>query len=134
MSAGQYKRIYNLAFPVLVLCTWIFIYGTSKELVSSIVENAKENYQQRLSQEPPFDQTRHDDLVKQGKTKEAEEMATAADRKAEHFIAVGNRIDYCEENLGMLSVIPTLLVYIAAYFLLWYSGCLCVRYVKKAPK
>jgi hypothetical protein len=117
MTVGQYKRTYNLAFPVLVLCTWIFVYGISKELVSSIVENAKENYQQKLNQEPPFDQARRDDLVKQGKTKEAEQMADAGDRKAEHFIAVGKRIDYCEENLGMLSVIPTLLVYIALIFL-----------------
>jgi hypothetical protein len=134
MSAGQYKRIYNLVFPVLVLCTWVFVYGTSKEIVSSIVENAKEDYQYRLDQEPPFDQARHDDLVKQGKTKEAEEMANTGDRKAEHFIAVGNRIDYCEENLGMLSVIPTLLAYIAAYFLDWYSARFCVQYVNMVPK
>jgi hypothetical protein len=134
MSAGQYKRIYNLAFPVLVLCTWVFVYGISKELVSSIVENAKEDYQQKLNQEPPFDQARHDNLVKQGKAKEAEEMANAGDRKAEHFIAVGNRIDYCEENLGMLSVIPTLPAYIAAYFLVWYLVRSCVQYVKRAPK
>lgn len=134
MSAGQYKRIYNLTFPVLVLCTWVFVYGISKELVSSIVENAKENYQQKLNQEPPFDQARHDDLVKQGKTKEAEEMADAGDRKAEHFIAVGNRIDYCEENLWILSVIPTFLAYIAAYFLVWYLARSCVQYVKRAPK
>jgi hypothetical protein len=133
MHAGQYKRIYNLAFPVLVVCTWVFIFGTSKELVSSIVENAREDYQQSLNQEPPFDHARHDDLVKQGKTKEAEDMANEGDRKAMHFIAVGNRIDYCERNLGMLSIIPTILAYIAAYFLLWYSGCLCVRYVKKVP-
>jgi hypothetical protein len=134
MSAGRYKRIYNLVFPLFVLCTWMFIYGTSKQFVSSIIENAKESYQQRLSQEPPFDQAHHDDLLKQGKTKEAEEMANAGDQKAEHFIAVGNRIDYCEENLGMLSVIPTLLAYIAAYFLVWYLARLCVQYVKTAPK
>jgi hypothetical protein len=47
--------MYNLTFPVIVLGTWIFVYGTSKELVSSIIENAKENYQQRVSQEPPVD-------------------------------------------------------------------------------
>ena len=134
MSAGQYKRIYNLVFPLLVLCTWMFVYGSSKEFVSKIVENAKEDYQQRLNQEPPFDHARHDDLVKQGKTKEAEEMANEGDRKALHFIAVGNRIDYCERNLGVLSIIPTMLSYIAAYFIVWYSGCLCVRYVKQAPK
>jgi hypothetical protein len=57
----------------------VFVYGASKEFVSSMVENAKEDYQQRLNHE-------------------------------------------------------TMLAYIAAYFLLWYSGCLCVRYVKKAPK
>jgi len=112
----------------------VFVYGASKEFVSSMVENAKEDYQQRLDHEPPFDHARHDDLVKQGKTKEAEDMANEGDRKARHFIAVGNRIDYCEQNLGMLSIIPALLAYIAAYFLFWYSGCLCVRYVKKAPK
>jgi hypothetical protein len=132
MHAGQYKRIYNLVFPLLVLCTWVFVYGTSKELVSSIVENAKEDYQQRIAQTPPFDHARHDDLVKQGKTKEAEDMANEGDRKAEHLIAVGNRIDYCEQNIGMLAVIPTLFAYIATYFLLWYLGCLCVRYVKNA--
>jgi hypothetical protein len=134
MSAGQYKRIYNLVFPLLVLGTWVFVYGSSREIVSNIVENAKENYQQRLNQEPPFDHARHDDLVKQGKNKEAEEMANEGDRKALHLIAVGNRIDYCERNLGILSIIPTILFYIAAYFLVWYSGCLCVRYVKQAPQ
>ena len=134
MSSAQYKRIYNLVFPVLVLCTWVFVYGTSKEFISSIIENAKEDYQQRLEHEPPFDHAHHDDLIKQGKTKEAEEMANEGDRKALHFIAVGNRIDYCERNLGVLSIIPTMLSYIAAYFIVWYSGCLCVQYVKQAPK
>lgn len=133
MTAGQYKRVYNLVFPVLVLCTWVFAYGISKQLVSSIVEDAKANYQQRLNQEPSFDQARHDDLIKQEKTKEAEEMANERDRKAKHFIAVGNRIDCCEENLGMLSVIPTLLAYIVTYFLVWKLAHLCVQYVKKAP-
>jgi hypothetical protein len=117
-----------------VLCTCVFVYGTSKQFVSSIIENVKEDYQQRLSQMPAFDQARHDDLVKQGKTKEAEEMANEGDRKMKHWIAVGNRIQFCEDNLGILSVIPTLLAYIATYFLVWYSACLCVRYVKKAPK
>ena len=60
-------------------------------------------------------------------------MANEGDRKAKHFIAVGNRIDYCEDNLGMLSVIPTLLAYVATYFLVWYLAHLCVQYVKKAP-
>jgi hypothetical protein len=132
MSAGQYKRIYNLVFPLLVLCTWVFVYGASKEFVSGMVENAKEDYKQKLAQEHPFDQALHDDLVKQGKTKEAEDMANEGDSKMEHYIAAGNRIEYFEKNLGMLSVIPTMLAYIAAYFILWYSGCLCVRYVKKA--
>ena len=99
-----------------------------------MVENAKADYQHTLENEPPFDHAHHDDLVKQGKTKEAEDMANEGDRKALHLIAVGNRIDYCEQNLGMLSAIPTILAYIAAYSLLWYSGCLCVQYVKKAPK
>ena len=134
MRAGQYKRIYNLVFPLLVLCTWVFVYGASMEFVSSMVENAKADYQHTLENEPPFDHAHHDDLVKQGKTKEAEDMANEGDRKALHLIAVGNRIDYCEQNLGMLSAIPTILAYIAAYSLLWYSGCLCVQYVKKAPK
>jgi hypothetical protein len=134
MSAGQYKRIYNLVFPVLVLCTWVFVYEPSKEFVSSMIENAKVDYQHTLDNEPPYDHARHDDLVKQGKTKEAEDMANAQDRRAWHLMAIGDRIEYCENNLGMLSIIPTILAYIAAYFLLWYSGCLCVRYVKKAPK
>ena len=134
MNAGQYKRIYNLVFFLLMLCTWVFVYGTSKQFVSSMIQNAKEDYQQRLDHEPPFDHARHDDLVKQGKSKEAEDMANEGDRKGLHFIAVGNRIEYCERNLGMLSIIPTILAYVAAYFLLWYFGCLCVRYVKKAPK
>jgi len=134
MSAGQYKRIYNLVFPLLVLCTWVFVYGASKEFVSSMVENAKADYQHTLENEPPYDHARYDDLVKQGKTKEAEDMANKQDRRAWHLMAVENRIEYCENNSGMLSIIPTILAYIAVYFLLWYSGCLCVQYVKKAQK
>lgn len=63
MGSGQYKRIYNIVFILLVICTCVFVYGTSKEFVSSIIENAKEDYQQKLNQTPPFDHARHDDLV-----------------------------------------------------------------------
>ena len=134
MGSGQYRRIYNIVFVLLAVCTCVFVYGVSKDFVSSIIQNVKEDYEQKINDTPPFDQARHDDLVKQGKTKEAEDMANEGDRKALHLIAVGNRIEFCENNLGSLSVIPTILAYIAAYFLIWYSACLCVRYVKAGKK
>jgi hypothetical protein len=112
-------------------CTWVFVYDFCKEFVAEKVRQTNENYELQLSQQPPFDQAKHDELVKQGKTKEAEEMANEGDHKAEHWIAVGNRIQFCEENVSALSIIPTGIIYVIAYFLFWILGCLCVQYVKK---
>jgi hypothetical protein len=130
MGSGQYKRIYNIVFVLLVICTCVFVYGASKDFVSRVVYNAREDYQQRVSQESPFDQARHDDLVKQGKIKAAEDMANEGDRKALRYIAEDKRISWCEENTGTLATIPMILAYVAAYFLIWYSVFFCVRYVK----
>ncbi|MGA2868415.1 MAG: hypothetical protein ABSF34_04540 [Verrucomicrobiota bacterium] len=74
MGSGQYKRIYNIVFVLLAICTCMFVYEASKDLISSMVYNAREAYQQRVSQEPLFDQAHHDDLVKQGEIKEAEDI------------------------------------------------------------
>ena len=134
MNSGQYRRIYNIAFVLLAIFTCIFVYGASKDFVSKMVYNARQDYQERVSHEPPFDQAHHDDLVKQGKIKEAEDMANAGDQKMFHYLAEDKRISWCEENTGTLAVIPTLLAYIAAYFLIWYLVFSGVRYVKAGKK
>jgi hypothetical protein len=112
MSAGQYKRIYNIAFILLMLGTFIFVYWGSKNLITTAIENA--------------------DLNQHEKTWYPETLNSydALNR----YNAEERRLDFCKNNLGLLSTIASLLAYTATYFLVWYSGCLCVRYVKKAPK
>jgi hypothetical protein len=124
MSLGQYKRIYNLVFGLLVICSCVFVYRLSKDFVSDQISDIKER-QWRVLDSFRY-RPSYDDLIKQGKKQEAAEES----REAGHYNAVERRIRFCEDNLGMLSLMLMLLAYATVYFLVWFSGCLCVRYIK----
>ena len=88
-------------------------------------------------------------LVKAGKPEEAERFRSdrqasflglfmTDDENGELFGQKANsldrRIQFCEENLAVISTITTLIAYVAAYFLFWYVGFWSVRYVKGQPE
>jgi hypothetical protein len=145
MHAGQYKRIYNVVFCLLVLCTFIFVFRVSKDLITSGILEARESQRQRF-----FTQSQriYNDLVREGKTEEAKAFWSDPQSKtfgtllsmdekgnlfATKYNSVDGRIRFCEGNLALLSTTATLLSYTATYFLLWFTTTLIVRYIRKAP-
>jgi hypothetical protein len=145
MHAGQYKRIYNVVFCLLLLCTFIFVFRESKDLITNGIFEAQESQRQRF-----FTQSQriYNDLVREGKTEEAKafwsdpqsktfgtllSMDESGNLFATKYNSVDGRIRFCEDNLALASTIATLLGYAAAYVLLWFTTTLIVRYIRKAP-
>ena len=128
MHAGQYKRIYNVVFVLLALCTFAFVFRVSKNLIANAIYEAQESQRQQsmiFSQRPSYD-----DLVEEGKSEEAKK----GEQEAIKFFSKERRIKLCEDNMKLLSAMATLLIYTASYFLLWFTATLIVRYVAKLPK
>ena len=145
MHAGQYKRIYNVAFILLVLCTSIFVFRVSKDLIATLIFESERSQSQKFFAQS---QRIYNDLVKEGKTEEAKTFQSdpqsnffgtllSMDEKGNLFATKYNsmdrRIRFCKDNLGLLSTVATLLAYTTSYFLLWFVMTLVVRYVRKAP-
>ena len=107
MVYGQYKRIYNILFVLLFICTCIFVYGASKDWITHLTNKSEENL---------YNIDPGSSFVLQ-KVNVAERM-----------------IDFSKNNLEFLSGILTLIAYTSVYFLVWYLTCLCVRYVKAGKK
>ena len=127
MHSGQYKRIYNVVFVLLALCTFVFVFRVSKNLIANAIFEAQENQRQQsmvFRQRPSYD-----DLVKQGKIEEAKR----GEQLALDSLSVDRRIKFCEDNSGLLSTIATLLAYSATYFLLWFAATFIVGYIRKTP-
>ena len=147
MQKQQYKRIYNLAFALLVICSCFFVFKITKSLLNStLVEGQKEKYQEMCDRQRQFI---YNELVKAGKREEADRFRSdpqastlglflTNDESGEPFGPKANslhrRMRFCEENLVVICTITTIIAYVAAYFLLWYVGFWSVRYVKGQPK
>ena len=76
-------------------------------MITTAISEAQESQRQKsmaFSQRPSYD-----DLVKAGKVEEAKE----GQKLAVKYYAVERRIEFCEDHLGLLSTVATLIIYTA---------------------
>lgn len=143
MQKQQYKRLYNIAFALLVICSFYFVFNFAKAFIKeSFVEEQKVKLDLMYNQQS---QIIYDKLVKAGKQKEADEFIRdpqenffgtylSEDENGKIFYnkytAFENRIKFCEENLDAISVAGVLVAFALAYFLIWQIISFSSRYVK----
>jgi hypothetical protein len=143
MQKQQYKRLYNIAFALLVICSFYFVFNFAKTFIKeSFVEEQKVKLDLMYNQQS---QIIYDKLVKAGKQKEADEFIhdpqenffgtyLSEDENGKIFYnkytAFENRIKFCEENLNVISVVGVLIAFALAYFLIWQILSFSARYVK----
>jgi hypothetical protein len=145
MHAGRDKRIYNVVFVLLTLCTFVFVFRVSEGLITTAIFEAQESQHQKFLTQS---QLIYNELVKEGKIEEAKTFQSdpqsnffgtllSMDEKGNLFAikynSVDRRIKFCEDNLELLSTITALITYTVSYFLLWFIITFVVRYVRKAP-
>ena len=143
MQRKQYKRIYNVAFGLLAICSFVFVLrGAESFIKANVIDSQKEEYSKMCERQRTF---LYNQLVQSGKRKEADEfrrdrqantlgIMLTDDENGQPFGAkagaLNRRILFFEENLSVISVIATLLTYVAAYFVFWCLASSLVRYVK----
>jgi hypothetical protein len=146
MQRKQYKRIYNVAFTLIAICSFIFVLQAAKSFITTnVIESQKEEYSWKCQRQRTFP---YNQLVKLGRQKEAAEfrrdrqantlgIMLTDDESGQPFGtragALNRKILFYEENLSVISVITTLLLAIVAYFAFWRVASLLVRYVKGQP-
>lgn len=147
MHAGQYKRIYNLAFALALICTFLSGFKISKSAITKIIIQPQEEELHKVAHDEEI--RMYNDLIKQGKIEEAKDFLVAphvmiipirfsTDVSESPYLQkikwLQLRINFFSDNLALLSTIATLLAYMATYFLVWFSACRSLRYVRNAPK
>ena len=142
MTKQRYKRVYNLAFAVAAVCSFVFVFNASKAFIETNVIEAKKGGLVNMNER--HREFLYNQLVKSGKQKEADEFRR--DRQANTFGilmtddetgqpfavkagALNRNILFYEENLSMITAITTLVAFIVAYFAFWQIALLLVRYV-----
>ena len=143
MQKQQYKRIYNLAFALLAVCSFFFVFKAAKSFfTASIIDAQKKQYSRMFERQRTFV---YNQLVKAGKQEEADffrrdpqantlGILMTDDESGQPFGPKVNSLDhrtrFCEENLTAISIITSLLAYFVSYFAFWHIASLSVRYVK----
>ena len=143
MQQQQFKRFYNLAFAVIVICSVFFVFKAAESLVQlCVIETQKEQYKNLMDHQRQFI---YDGLVKAGKQEQADEfmrdpqlndlgLFATDDENGQPFgpkaVSLDRRIQFCEDNLTAISVVTTLVAVVLAYFLFWYIALFSVRYVR----
>jgi NhaP-type Na+/H+ and K+/H+ antiporter len=75
MHAGQYKRIYNLAFAIVLICTFSSGFSISKLLIAITIIQPQEEELQKVARDEEI--RMYNDLIKQGKHEEAKSFLSA---------------------------------------------------------
>jgi hypothetical protein len=143
MQQQQFKRFYNLAFALIVICSAFFVFKAAESLVQScVIDTQKEQYASLMDHQRQFI---YDKLVKAGKQDQADEfmhdpqlntlgLFTTDDENGQPFgpkaVALDRRIQFCEDNFTAISVVTTLVAFVLAYFFFWYIALFSVRYVR----
>jgi hypothetical protein len=146
MQKQQYKRLYNLAFALVVICSAFFVFKVAKSLIqSNVIDVQKTQYENMFDHQRQFV---YGQLVKAGKQEQADEfkhdtqlntlgLFTTDDENGKPFGPKANsldrRIQFCEDNLTAISVITASAAFVSAYFLFWYIASFSVHYVRGQP-
>ena len=146
MQKQQYKRLYNLALALVVICSAFFVFKIAESFIgSNVIDAQKEKYASMLDHQRQFI---YDKLVKAGKKEQADEfihdpqlntlgLFVTDDENGQPFGPKANSLDrrirFCEDNLAMISVITESVAFVSAYFLFWFIASFSVRYVRGQP-
>src|SRR5271156_43870 len=143
MKTEYIQRIYNLIFAIFILITFYFSYQSAKsylrDYVTTQTDKEYDTYRQAHDE-------RYDELLKQGKQKEADEygkladqfvltdipitMDVTADPAAQKIKWMQFRLRLVRNQQTLIALFVPLSAYTVLYFLVWQIASLSVRYVK----
>jgi len=144
MKKEYIRRTYNLIFAVFVLLSFYFSYQAVKGYLHDYVylqtQKVYDTYRAAHAE-------RYDELVKQGKQKEADEYGkqladnfvlfdlpittdVSADPAAQKIKWMQFRLRLAREHQTLIALGTPVVAYLVIYFSAWQIALLCVRYVK----